>query len=165
MRDQQSSRSTRLLEVGQAGMTSLLREPVKQAVREALAEERPLAETRAEHTRRSEEDEHSEHGEETETRLLRPAVLLPILGLAAAVAIVKRRRLLEFAADSGIVGQDNETDSPRGSNRAATADSDATDTKYSTSPDAYDGDTEGDGAIDRGDYNGDPDAEGLSTTE
>ncbi len=57
MTEHQSSRSRELLELGRVGMGYLIREPVRQSVREALAKERALTQDQAERTRRPDDDE------------------------------------------------------------------------------------------------------------
>lgn len=191
MRDQQPSRSKRVLDAGQMGVQSLIREPVKQSVREALAEEGSLAETRAEHARQSADAAESDRDEAEDesddgSRSLRPLVVLPVLGVAAAVALAKRRQLMAAAEERGVIDRTGGTDSTQepdhgSTDDSATADqttedSGSTDTKYSTSADAYNGDTERedlteradgdhDGPMSHGDHDGDTDSEEVSTTD
>lgn len=60
MTDQNSSRSKQLIGLGQVGVTSFIREPVREAVREALVEERASADEQGEHTQRSVTEDRTE---------------------------------------------------------------------------------------------------------
>lgn len=117
MSEQQSSRSERLLELGQFGVKELIREPVRESVREALAEERIVAEDEAVRMHRPGDEEQSKNW----TRFLRPAVLLPILGLAAAGVIVRRRRLMKLVNEHEVGDQSGKTASPYAPDERKTA--------------------------------------------
>lgn len=117
MTDQRSSRSKLLLDLGRIGVKSLIREPVRDSVREALAEERAEADDQRRATHPPIEEESSEDG----NRFLRPAMLLPILGLVAVGAIVRRRSPRtgstgpSAAAESGESTSIHDTDSDESS--------------------------------------------------
>lgn len=136
MTAQRSSRSKRLFELGRIGMESLIREPVRESVRQALAEERILAEDQVERTRQ--QDDEPGDG----NRVLRPVLLLPVLGLAAAV-ILRRRRLLEFAEEKDVIAQVDEAIPTHATNQRTAADSEPTEigtqSDYGGSEDVPDG--------------------------
>lgn len=132
MTTQQSPRVEQLLGVAQVGMVSLIKEPVRDAVREALTEERLLAEDAVEDTRRSNDETRTESG----NSFLRPAMMLPILGLAAVGALMKRRSLMSLADETGVMDQSDGPSSDRNSNQAGTG-STSTDADDSTSHQTY----------------------------
>lgn len=136
MAEQQSSRSKQLLELGRIGMESLIREPVRESVREALVEERLSTEEQEEHARRRDDEEQTGN----RNRLLRPVLLLPVLGLAAAVGILRRRRLMELAEEKGAIDQIDEALSTQDTDQRTAADSEPT------------------GVVDSTDYGGSDDA-------
>ena len=82
----------KLRDLGRIGVKSLIREPVKEAVQEALAEEKVVAEKQVETTERPHEE--SEAG--SRGRLLGPKFPLPILDIAAAGALGRRRKLIKI---------------------------------------------------------------------
>lgn len=119
---EQLSRSKQLFELGQVGMKSFIKEPVRESVREALAEERIIAEDRIKHTHQPE----SEGQTETRSRFFKPVLLLPVLGLVAAGAIVRRRKMMDPADEKGMVEKDIETTSSHATGQDMAADSDPT---------------------------------------
>lgn len=168
MTNQRSSRAERLLGVARVGVSGLIKAPVREAVREALAEEQAVTEHEAEHrrqsaerTRQSDEEERAEGG----NRFLKPAVLLPVLGLAVAAAVLKRRSLKEFADEKGVVDQGDDSSSDRGASRAATADLSSATTGDSTSYDADPGAIDRDNPIGPGEHGEDPDDDDFSMVE
>lgn len=160
MTDQKSSRSRQLLELGQIGMESLIRDPVRESVREALAEERILAEDQVERRSRPDDGEQTGNG----NRLLRPAILLPVLALAAAGAVMRRQRLMEFMDEKDVLDQTGETISTHAENQRTTSDSTPTDTGDTTGYRTHD-DTTGDESTEHGDHNVDTDSEEFSPPE
>jgi len=111
MREERSSRWTGLRKLGRIGVKSLIKEPVKEAVQEALAEEQEVAEEQVETTERQHEE--SEAG--SRNRLLRPKLLLPILGIAAAGALARRWGLVKMGKEKAVIGQNGDEPSTHGS--------------------------------------------------
>jgi len=116
MRKQSSSRLDRTVELGRMTVDSLVREPVKESVREALAEERAASMDQSADeppvgasTRR---DRRTRESRGRTRRSLGMRRLLPVLGLAAAAAIARWRR--RRADDGGKKRRSRET-SDRGS--------------------------------------------------
>jgi len=167
MRDQQGSRSTKLLELGRIGVKSLVREPVKEAVREALAEERGLTENRKrgqsegweERASLSDQTSQSESG----NRILRPAVVLGLLGLVAVGILLKRQALKRFVSGEEVPDESDDL-SETVSNQRSTTPADSIGTDESTSGMGEDGDTDS-GSEQPKEFDVDTEGEGLSTTE
>lgn len=90
MREQRSTRLESTIELGQTVVTSLLREPVKQSIKEALEEERITA-VKSMDEKHSDESTTGTGSGGGRRRFLRPRILIPLLGLAATVAIAIRR--------------------------------------------------------------------------
>ncbi|WP_435074416.1 hypothetical protein [Halorubrum sp. HHNYT27] len=120
MTDRNSSRSKQLIGLGQICVTSFIREAVREAVREALVEERASADEQGEHTQRSVTEDRTESG----NRILGPAMLLPILGLAVVGVIVRRRGLPTGLTGERGADEDDGTPLTFDSTQQSTADSD-----------------------------------------
>jgi hypothetical protein len=86
MRDRFSTSSDDVMEMGQIAMKTLIQKPVKEAVREAIAEERE-ARTTTGGGMESEESDSADGGR----GLLSRRTILPILGIVGALAIARRR--------------------------------------------------------------------------
>lgn len=172
MRHQQSSPSSKLLEVGRIGVNYLLREPVKQAVREALAEERALADGRERALssdqrppRRPEDTEQETEQDGSVSRIRRPAMLLAVLGLVAAAALMKREQLLGLVESEEFLDQADDDGSPTVANQRSTTHDDPIGTGESPSGVGDDEPVERSAAADTKEYQMDTENDGISTTE
>lgn len=161
----------KLLELGRMGMKELVKQPVKQAVREALAEERDLAENegrdRSETTEvRRRQPKHTDYDtveydaeqDGSGGGMLKSALLLAVLGLVAVMIVKKREKLMGAVKSED---SQDESDSDTVANQRSTTHSDSIGSEESTSHMADDEPAErSTGAPDL-----DTENEGLSTTE
>lgn len=129
MSEGRSNRLKQAFRLGGTGVKWLVRDPVKEAVREALAEEGIAVEERRADAKRQSGAERTGSG----NRILRPAVLLPVLGLAAAGVLVSRRKLMKIANEKGVVDRSGRTTQSPASSRRTGVDSDLPDVGGSSS--------------------------------